>query len=269
VQAGQTYSFQPVGTDPDGDRLTYSIVNKPTWANFSQATGRLSGTPTSANVGTYSNIVISVSDGRESASLRAFSITVTAAPEPTPAPTNRAPTISGTPATTATVGTTYSFQPTASDPDGDTLAWSISNPPSWATFNTATGRLSGTPTAAGTASNIVISVSDGKTQASLPAFSITVTAPAPAPAPVIGSATLSWQAPTLNTDGSALNNLAGYTIAYGTSQNSLNQLVQVGAGVTTYVIENLAAGTWYFTVRSRNSAGVESANSAIVSKTIQ
>lgn len=277
VQAGQQYSFQPVGSDPDGDTLTYSITNRPTWATFSNTTGRLSGTPSASNVGTYSNIVIRVSDGRETAALAAFSIVVSAAPAPAPTPpANRAPTISGTPATTATVGQAYSFQPSASDADGDTLAWSIQNAPSWATFNTATGRLSGTPTAAGTASNIIIRVSDGTASASLPAFSIAVAAaPTPPPPtspapPVTGSATVSWQAPTQNTDGSGLTNLAGYRIVYGTNQNSLDRTVTISnTGTTTYVIEGLTEGTWYFAVRAFNAAGTESANSSIASKTIR
>ncbi len=271
VQAGQQYSFQPVGSDPDGDQLTYSITNRPTWATFSTATGRLSGTPTSANVGTYSNIVIRVSDGRASASLPAFSIVVAAAPsQPPPTQPNRAPTISGTPATTATVGVAYSFQPSASDPDGNTLAWSIENRPSWLTFNTSTGRLSGTPTAAGTASNIIIRVSDGTASATLPAFSITTSA-APLPPPsVTGSATLSWQAPTQNTDNSALTNLAGYRIVYGTSASSLDRTITIPTpGTTTYVVDNLARGTWYFAVRAYTSNGSESANSTVGSKTIQ
>ncbi|HEY8540574.1 MAG TPA: putative Ig domain-containing protein, partial [Steroidobacteraceae bacterium] len=217
--------------------------------------------------------VIRASDGRATASLPAFSITVTAPPAPPsspPPPENRAPTISGTPPTTATVGVQYTFQPTANDPDGDTLAWSIQNRPSWLTFNTATGRLSGTPTAAGTASNIIIRVSDGTATTSLPAFSITVTAPTPPPPPTTGSATLSWQAPTQNTDGSPLTNLAGYRILYGTSQNALNQTITINnPGTTTYVIDNLTPATWYFAVRAVNSAGVESANSAVASKTIQ
>ena len=268
VQVAQLYSFQPVGSDPDGDRLTFSITNRPTWATFSTSTGRLSGTPTSTNVGTYSNIVIRASDGRATASLPAFSIVVRAATTTQPAP-NRAPTISGTPATTATVGSAYSFQPTASDADGDALAWTIENRPSWLSFNTATGRLSGTPSGTGTASNIVIRVSDGTASAALPAFSITTSA-APAPAPSSGSATLSWQAPTQNTDNTALTNLAGYRITYGTSQAVLDRTITISSpGTTTYVIDGLNAGTWYFAVRAFTSGGAESANSAIASKTIQ
>ncbi len=169
VEATQTYSFMPVAEDPDGDTLTYSIANRPAWASFSTSTGRLTGTPTASHVGTYANIVISVSDGRASASLGAFSIKVQAAP-------NQEPTIKGTPATSVKAGTAYSFTPTADDPDDDTLGFTIQNRPSWATFNTSTGRLSGTPTSAnvGTFSGITISVSDGRATASLPAFSIRV-----------------------------------------------------------------------------------------------
>lgn len=172
VQAGTAYTFQPTASDVDGDKLTWSIANKPSWASFSTTTGKLSGTPSSGNVGSFANIRISVSDSKLSAALPAFSIAVTAAPA-----TNRAPTISGTPPTSVTVGAAYSFKPTAADADNNTLTFSIQNSPSWATFSTTTGQLSGTPSATGTYSNIVISVSDGKASAALPAFNISVTAP--------------------------------------------------------------------------------------------
>ena len=252
------WSFQPTASDPDGDTLSFSIANRPAWASFSSSTGRLTGTPTAA--GTHSGIVISVSDGKGgNATLPAFSLTVNA--------TNRTPTISGTPATSVNVGAAYSFTPAASDPDSDTLAFGIANRPAWATFDTATGRLSGTPAAGdvGTTANVVISVSDGKGgNATLPAFSITVAGT------TTGSATLTWTAPTENDDGSALTNLAGYRIQYGTSATALTQTVQVAnPGLTTYVIDNLAQGTWYFSMKSYTSAGLESAPTNVVSKTIQ
>ena len=70
------YSFLPDSSDADGDPLTFSIRNKPAWAAFDAATGRLEGIPQFGDVGTYDSIVISVSDGRETASLPAFSIEV-------------------------------------------------------------------------------------------------------------------------------------------------------------------------------------------------
>jgi len=63
VVAGQAYSFAPSASDPGGNALTFSIVNRPSWATFSTTTGQLTGTPTAANVGSYANITISVSDG--------------------------------------------------------------------------------------------------------------------------------------------------------------------------------------------------------------
>jgi hypothetical protein len=83
------------------------------------------------------------------------------------------------------------------------------------------------------------------------------------------SATLSWEAPTTNTNGTALTDLAGYRIYYGSSATDLSKNVQLhGVGVQTYVFDNLQAGTWYFAVMAVTSAGVESALSNRVSATI-
>jgi hypothetical protein len=83
------------------------------------------------------------------------------------------------------------------------------------------------------------------------------------------TATLSWEAPTANTNGSALTNLAGYKIYYGASPTKMTDSVQIkSVGVQTYVIDNLAAGTWYFAIMAVTSAGTESALSNVVSLTI-
>lgn len=82
---GQPYSFQPTGSDPDGNALTYKVSNLPKWASFSPATGLLSGTPGNGDAGAYSGITISVSDSSLSTALPAFSINVAAAGNPSPA----------------------------------------------------------------------------------------------------------------------------------------------------------------------------------------
>ena len=74
--SGYSYGFQPTVTAGAGATLTYSISNKPGWANFSTTTGALSGIPGEADVGTYAGIGISVNDGSTTASLAAFSIAV-------------------------------------------------------------------------------------------------------------------------------------------------------------------------------------------------
>lgn len=262
--AGQAYSFTPAASGPSGRTLSYSISGKPAWASFSTITGQLSGTPTAANVGTYSNIAITASDGPSSATLAPFSITVSGTPN-TPSPTpNTPPTISGSPATSVNVGNTYSFTPSAADANNNPLTFSIQNMPGWASFSTTTGQLSGTPTAAGTYSNIIISVSDGTSSAALTAFSIAVNQVVAA-----GTATLNWTPPLDNTDGTVIANLAGYKIYYGTTSTALNQTIQVGnAGLSSYSFSNLASGTWYFGVTAYTSAGTESALSNIASKAV-
>lgn len=174
VQVGASYVFHPGASDADNDTLSFQIASRPAWASFDPASGTLTGTPASNNIGTNSSIVITVSDGTASVSLPAFSIQVQAAPQ-----TNLPPTISGTPAASIVAGQAYSFQPSATDPNSsDTLTFSISSKPAWATFNTNTGRLNGTPAAANVGSypGIVIRVSDGATSVSLPTFSIQVQA---------------------------------------------------------------------------------------------
>ena len=168
VDFNELYTFVPVATDAENDPLTFSIVNKPTWASFDTLTGTLSGTPVESNVGTTANIIVSVSDGQNTASLPPFNLMVRGV--------NQVPVISGIPLTTVNEDAAYSFTPTASDGNGDTLTFSIVNQPMWSNFNTLTGELSGTPgfSDVGTTSNIVISVSDGMASVSLPSFSLTV-----------------------------------------------------------------------------------------------
>jgi hypothetical protein len=164
------------------------------------------------------------------------------------------------------VGQAYSFQPTASDADNDTLTFAVTGLPAWASFNQSTGRITGTPAATDVAtfSNIRVTVSDGRGgSASTAMFSITVTA--------IGNASvsLSWTPPTENDDGSTLADLAGYEVLYGRDAGALDQSRQVtNPSINTLVVDNLSAGTWFFAVRSVNRSGVSSQLSNVASKII-
>jgi hypothetical protein len=93
-----------------------------------------------------------------------------------PQASNSPPVISGSPPTSVEIGAMYSFTPNASDPDGDTLNFSIGNKPLWASFNENTGELSGQPTlgSEGDYAAIRITVSDGQANSSLPDFSLRV-----------------------------------------------------------------------------------------------
>lgn len=95
---------------------------------------------------------------------------------------NNTPVILGNPHSSITAGSSYSFTPVAYDYDGDSLSFSITGIPAWASFNTLNGTISGTPSAsdAGTY-NIVITVSDGRGGSSECSFSVTVNATNSAP----------------------------------------------------------------------------------------
>ena len=76
ISVNSTYTFTPEAKDPDNDTLAFQIQNKPRWATFNTVKGTLSGTPGIADTANYPDIVISVNDGRTTASLKAFSISV-------------------------------------------------------------------------------------------------------------------------------------------------------------------------------------------------
>ena len=173
------------------------------------------------------------------------------------------PLIVGAPPGEVQVGSNYSFTPQATDSDGDSLTFSIENPPAWASFDTTTGTLTGTPGAAheGTYENIVLSVTDGLENISMAPFSISVIAVASK------SVTLAWTAPTENSDGSPLMDLAGYRIYYGVTEGDYpNEIIIENPGLSEYVVENLVEGTYYFVATSVNAEGVESDYSNVVAK---
>jgi hypothetical protein len=93
---------------------------------------------------------------------------------------------------------------------------------------------------------------------------------APLPTPSTSNVTLSWVGPTENTNGSALTDLAGYKIYYGTSPKQLNEMVAVAnPGLQTYVIDGLAVGaTYYFSITATATDGTESVASTVVSTII-
>jgi hypothetical protein len=192
---------------------------------------------------------------------------ITPPPDEDPPAGNTAPVISGTPTAVVTVNNSYNFTPTASDADGHPLTFSVAGLPAWAQFSESNGQISGTPGDAhvGTHSGIVITVSDGQDTSDLGPFSVTVEAIS------LGSATLTWQPPTQYEDGTSLTppDFAGYKIYWGTTPGSYpNSVTLNNPGLTTYVVDNLAPGTYEFVATAFNAAGVESRFSNAMSKTV-
>jgi hypothetical protein len=119
-------------------------------------------------------------------------------------------------------------------------------------------------------------VSDGKATVSLAPFSIEVAAAGSGGGGTggpgsgsTGTVDLAWAPPTENTDGSALVNLNGYKIYYGhESKNYTTTITISNPGLTSYVIDSLPPGTYFFTVTATTSSGVQSGYSPEASTTI-
>jgi hypothetical protein len=76
INAGSRYEFTPVASDPDDQPLKFDISGRPAWASFDPATGKLSGTPATGDVGRFDGVTISVSDGDATKALQPFTIRV-------------------------------------------------------------------------------------------------------------------------------------------------------------------------------------------------
>lgn len=167
-------------------------------------------------------------------------------PVATRPPANRALTISIPQSSNVLVGRQQTVAPMASDPDGDPLTFSVSNRPAWLSFSAQTGVLTGTPSTGtvGSYPNIQIKVSDGTLQASLAAFSIAVQQSA---------------------NGTATPSQVRYGNAAGTYPTTITLS---NPGITSYMVEILSSGTYFFVLASYDSTGLESANSNPASNTI-
>ena len=124
ILAHTDYSFIPTAEDSNNDLLTFSIANKPSWAEFNTSSGELKGTPTEASIS--ENIIISVSDKFLTVGLTKFSISVTE--------NNQAPVISNqTLETMESTDIMITLGP-ETDADGDSIQYSTTD-----SMNTALG----------------------------------------------------------------------------------------------------------------------------------
>ena len=168
--------------------------------------------------------------------------------------------IGGTPPATVAVAQTYAFQPLVSAWGVTSPHFEIENAPPWAVFDPASGSLSGVPggSSAGVYPGIRIAITDGAQRAELPAFTIWVGV-------VSSQPRLSWAPPTTGIDGLPLTNLAGYQIYGGTDPDYLSAFAALSdPGMTSFVVEGLPPGEYFFAVTALTAAGTESYFSPVV-----
>jgi hypothetical protein len=129
------------------------------------------------------------------------------------------------------------------------------------------GAASGTST---TGSSTPPTVADGAPTTTTSGSSpTTTTAPPSSPAASSSSVTLGWVAPTQNSNGTPITNLAGYKIHYGTTSQDYTQVVALNnPSLSRYVVDSLPSGTYFFAITAYNSQGVESALSGEITTTL-
>ncbi len=238
-------SITLTATDADGNTLTFSIVNNPAngvLSGFNSTTGQVTYTPNSGFTGADS-FTFKANDGQADSNTATVSITV----NPLPPPGNNPPVITSAPVISVNESQSYSYQVTATDADGDTLIYSLTQAPSWLSINAQTGLITGTAPVVSTNTqfNITVSVSDGKGGIATQTYVLTVVNVVPPAnnAPVITSTPLtsvnegqaySYDANATDADGDVLT----YSLTQAPSWLSINSATGLITGTAPSVSVN-------------------------------
>jgi putative Ig domain-containing protein len=250
VAEGSLLTFAISATDADGDTLTYSATSLPPGATFDVPSATFSWTPGYSAAGPYT-ATFGVSDGHGGTDSKTINITVTN--------TNRPPVLNPIGNRTVEAGSTLAFTVSATDPDGDSVTYSVTGLPSGATFNTSTGAFSWTPASPQIGFyNLTFGASDGIGGTASEAITITVTGPTPtavvATATTPTSVSITWLPSTgaVSYEILRLDTIGGLFNVVGTSTS------------LAYADNSVSANTAYlYAVRGVNSGGVRSANSPV------
>src|SRR3989344_3054083 len=159
VNEGANYAYDVQATDADGDTLVYSLTTAPMWLSINSQTGLITGTAPQVSADTQYNVVVSVSDGKGSVT-QSYVLTVKNVVVP---PVNNPPVITSTPISQINEGQNYVYDVDATDADGDTLVYSLTQKPSWLSINSQSGLITGTApfVSSDTQFSVTVKVSDG------------------------------------------------------------------------------------------------------------
>jgi sugar lactone lactonase YvrE len=200
--AGRPYRYDLAATDPDGDPVTYAVVSGPAGLAVDANTGRVTWTPTAADIGTHA-VVLRASDGRGGVAEQRYVLGVI---DPPP---NRPPVFTSVPVVSGAVSAAYSYPATARDEDGDPLTFAVGAGPAGLAIDPTMGVVTWTPTADQVGPHAVtLTVSDGRGGTATQAFTVLVAGDVPAPPPVydltvteVDPAGLEWDGQTLTVAG--------------------------------------------------------------------
>ena len=175
IAIGELWQYNASAIDADADPLTFELVAGPDGMVVDAQTGVLSWRPTYADsvnttvtslqffdadangekLGQY-NIILAVKDGQGGIDLQSFKLTIDAS--------NSAPIITSQSVDQALVNSPYEYRVRAQDADGEVVSYALSEAPAGMEIDSATGRVTWTPTAqqlGGTTATVIAIDDDG------------------------------------------------------------------------------------------------------------
>jgi hypothetical protein len=239
------FTYTVLASDPDpADTLSYALTTAPTGSSI-DSVGVLRWTPTQAQVDTQ-QVAVKVTDRNSATATQSFTVIVTAVDD--------TPIIAATPDTSALEDSNYSLNLQASDEEGGTLTYALSQGPAGMAVD-STGALTWTPSGTDIGSHpIVVTASDPAGQAATLSFSLVVNAVNDAPK-------ISTQTPTdalvRNTPGNAVSFSVSASDEEGDALSYswlVNDTLQTGSADTTF--------TYTPTVARRDSVTVQIADAS-------
>jgi RHS repeat-associated protein/fimbrial isopeptide formation D2 family protein/uncharacterized repeat protein (TIGR01451 family) len=241
-RVNQTWRYESVAIDPDNDPVVYDVLSGPTGLTIQGTTGVVVWTPTLAQTGDQT-AVIRARDNRGGFGTQTIRFSV---PRP-----NTAPVITSTPNFTALLNRPYEYRVQAQDADGDTLAYSLINPPSGVTINSTTGVIAwALPSPAKTTFDVTYKVDDNRGGWVSETYTLTIVEPQLNRPPVIVSVPRdttgvgqSFQYQVVATD--ADNDPLVYTLSFGAP----NGMTMTSSGFVTWIPDaSLAGQSFTYTV---------------------
>ena len=169
---GSPYAYDVDATDPDvGDTLAFSLDTGPAGIAIDPASGLIQWTPGVDQLGSH-DVVVRVSDAAGYAATQRFMIAVESGQQ------DHAPVVTSTPPGEATVGVLYTYDVDATDPDGDTLTFSLDTAPTGMAIDAASGLIQWTPSEDQIGDHpVVVRVDDGVCCSVTQSFTLVVERP--------------------------------------------------------------------------------------------
>ncbi|SIS63415.1 VCBS repeat-containing protein [Thalassolituus maritimus] len=236
---GVEYSYAVLASDVEDDSLTFSLNTAPAGMSISSS-GVITWTP--ADGISTANVIVAVSDGSGSVT-QSFTIAVT--------DVNDAPVITSVAPTSVVLGEEYTYTPSATDTENDTLTWNLTQKPAGMTINATTGAISWTPAEAGSSGTVRLVANDGNSDSVAQTFVITVSEP-DNEAPVIAQGETDTLTTDEDTQGSTTliaTDANGDSLSWSVSSPASNGSAAVVGGNVTYTPNANFNGNDSFTVQ--------------------